>query len=113
MPLTLQLTALEVAPVTVAVNCCVCPRSTDAVAGATVTLTLGSCEFDDAELVRPQPETSATIAPSAAQKSAARNWLWLWRRNRGDGSPATELFLRLAWRVNCLRENRNMCLRPH
>lgn len=113
MPLTLQFTAIEVAPVTVAVNCCVCPRSTDAVAGATVTLTWGDCELEEADLVRPQPETSATAAPSAAQKNAARNWLWLGWRNRGDGSPAAELFLRLTRRVNCLREKRNMCLRPH
>ena len=39
MPLTVQVTLVSVAPVTVAVKLCALPKSTEAVAGATVTLT--------------------------------------------------------------------------
>src|SRR5579872_5983174 len=68
-PLTLQFTPLELAPVTVAVNCCVWPSGTDAVAGCTVTVTFGG-GFDEEELVSPQPEMNATPAAIAAQQSA-------------------------------------------
>lgn len=71
MLLTLQLTAVEVVPVTVAVNCCVCPRGTFAVAGCTVTVTFGG-GFED-EPVRPQPATNSTPAATTTQKSIARN----------------------------------------
>jgi hypothetical protein len=41
VPLTLQFTALELAPVTVAVNCAVPPSITVALCGSTITVTLG------------------------------------------------------------------------
>lgn len=68
-PLTLQFTALELAPVTVAVNCCVWPSGTEAVAGCTVTVTFGG-GFDEEEFVSPQPGMIATAAAIAAQQNA-------------------------------------------
>jgi hypothetical protein len=68
-PLTLQFTALELAPVTVAVNCCVWPSGTDAVAGCTVTVTFGG-GFDEEEFVSPQPGMIATTAAIATQQNA-------------------------------------------
>ncbi len=61
MPLTLQFTALELAPVTVAVNCCVCPSGTEAVAGCTVTVTFGG-GFTEEEFASPQPDVMPTAA---------------------------------------------------
>jgi len=63
-PLTLQFTTLELAPVTVAVNCCVWPSGTEAAAGCTVTVTFGG-GFDEEEPVRPQPEANAMVIAAA------------------------------------------------
>lgn len=71
MLLTLQFTAVELAPVTVAVNCCVCPRRTFAAAGCTVTVTFGG-GFED-EPVRPQPATNPMPAATPTHKSVATN----------------------------------------
>lgn len=60
-PLTLQFTAPELAPVTVAVNCCVWPSGTEAVAGCTVTVTFGG-GFTEEEFASPQPDVMPTAA---------------------------------------------------
>ncbi len=72
-PLTLQTTPVFEAPLTLAVNCCVCPRSTEAVEGVTLTVTLGGGGGGGgpgAELVPAQP-TSDMSKISAAPKLAA------------------------------------------
>lgn len=68
-PLTLQFTALELAPVTVAVNCCVWPSGIEAVAGCTLIVTFGG-GFNVEEFVSPQPGMIATAAAIAVQQSA-------------------------------------------
>lgn len=104
-PLTLQFTALELVPVTVAVNCCVWPSGTDAVAGCTVTVTFGG-GFGEEEFVSPQPGIIATNAAIAAQRSA--------RTKRtpclGTGSAGAGLFVRLSFGAKFLYEEKSMCL---
>jgi len=48
IPFTLQVTAVFVVPVTVAVNCCVAPVTTEALVGLTLTVT-GSTTVTEAE----------------------------------------------------------------
>ena len=96
-PLTLQFTALELAPVTVAVNCCVWPSGIEAVAGCTLTVTFGG-GFDEEELVSPQPEMMATVAAIAMQQSAHNKRPPCLRA----GSAGTGLFLRLSSRAEFL-----------
>jgi len=96
-PLMLQFTALELAPVTIAVNCCVWPSGTETVVGCTVTVTFGG-GFDEEELVSPQPEMIATAAAIAAQQSAHTK-----RPPRlATGSAGAGLFLRLSSRAKFL-----------
>src|SRR5487761_1031558 len=92
-PLTLQFTALELAPVTVAVNCCVWPRGTEAVAGCTVTVTFGG-GFDEEEPVRPQPEANAMVIAAAMKRNEARKCTRLRRGYFGDTPARNNLLLR-------------------
>lgn len=76
-PLTLQFTPVLVVPFTVAVNCCVAPRKTEAVDGETLTLMGGGGGLELLPLI-PQP-----IATSATRTGA--------RENRGAASTAPSL----------------------
>lgn len=68
IPLTLQFIAVELVPVTVAVNCAVPPNITVALCGAMVTLTLlGRFGFNDDAPVNPHP-----VAPRTANAMSAR-----------------------------------------
>ena len=96
-PLTLQFTALELAPVTVAVNCCVWPSGMDAVAGCTVTVTFGG-GFTEEEFVSPQPEIIATAATIAMQQSAYNKRLPC----LSAGSDGADFFVRLSSRARFL-----------
>jgi hypothetical protein len=71
VPFTAQFTAVFVVPVTVAVNCCCSPRKTDAVAGATETVTeAGGGPFDDGEPPA-VPHPAREMAKSAPSRDAA------------------------------------------
>jgi len=94
-PLTPQFTPLELAPVTVAVNCCVWPSGTDAVAGCTVTVTFGG-GFDEEELVSPQPEIIATVAAIAVQQNAHTKQPFLLPPDFSRGPSVAGFFLRLS-----------------
>jgi hypothetical protein len=63
IPFTLQVTSVFVVPVTVAVNCCACPRNSEAGAGSIVivTFTGGGGGVGPDELVLPQPAENAMI----------------------------------------------------
>lgn len=54
IPLTVQVTAVFDVPVTLAVNCCVCPRNTEAVEGVTLAVTPGGGGAAGAEVVLAQ-----------------------------------------------------------
>jgi len=68
--LTLQFTAVFAVPVTVAENCCVCPRNRVALAGSTLTFTTGGGVDGDADPVFPHPAISAELAIAATIASA-------------------------------------------
>jgi len=110
MPLTLQFTAFKLAPVTLAVNCCVWPSGTDAVAGCTVTVTFGG-GFDEEELVSPQPEINATPAAIATQPSLHTRQPLLLPPDFSRGPSVAGFFLRLS-RAKFLQKEKSMCLRP-
>lgn len=71
-PVALQVTAVLLVPVTVAVNCCVAPVASDAVAGVTDTAIAVEVDWfaDDVEPVVPHParviRTAAQIVSRAA-----------------------------------------------
>jgi len=91
-PLMLQFTALELVPVTVAVNCCVWPRGTEAVAGCTLTVTFGG-GFGEEEPVRPQPEANAMVIAAAMKRNEARKCARLRRGYFGDAHARNNLLL--------------------
>jgi hypothetical protein len=70
MPLMLHVTVASVAPVTVALKVCVLPKSSETVAGLTVTLMEdgagvgdgGGGDWTPAEIPPPQPAAHATVA---------------------------------------------------
>lgn len=74
IPLTLQETPVFDVPVTLAANCCVCPRITEAVEGVTLTVTFGGGGGggggEGAEVVPAQP-ASDTSKISATPKHTA------------------------------------------
>ena len=78
MPLMLQETAVSVAPVTVALRVCAVPRSTDPLAGVTVTLMdagvgvggMGLGGADTTEPAIPPPQPTVHVAP--ARRARAR-----------------------------------------
>src|SRR5690348_8086373 len=68
VPLTLQFTALELAPVTIAVNCAVPPSITVALCGSTTTVTLGGGLSADPPV---NPHPAAWSSAKTANTSAA------------------------------------------
>jgi hypothetical protein len=69
MPFTLQVTALLLTPLTVAVNCIVFPSSTSPLGGVTDTVTVGGGGGGGPELVPPPPQPGKIAKASSDPNS--------------------------------------------
>jgi hypothetical protein len=74
IPLTFHVTAVFVAPVTVAVNCCVAPRSTVGAAGDTLTVTDGGGGGGGVLLETPPPTAQPVIMRTNHRSSGAKTY---------------------------------------